>query len=232
MTSTQLQRRVETSTTFLFVPGSRPDRFDKAERSGTDVVVVDLEDAVAPKDKPHARAASAEWLDKHAAVVRCNGIDTEWHTADLGMLSTAGGLAGVILPKAETVDGVREVVSALHGVPVVALIESARGVLASPDIAAIPGVARLAFGSLDYLLDLGCVESSVDEQPLAFPRWTISVASAAAGLRGPIDGVYTDLADPTGLAASCQRSLATRLRWETLRPPRPGRDRPLGLHTF
>ena len=89
------------ANSLLFVPGSRPERFDKALEAGADIVIIDLEDAVSPADKDTARAALAAWLDPaHPVLVRINAAETQWFEADLGLLASAG-IAGVVLPKAE-----------------------------------------------------------------------------------------------------------------------------------
>src|SRR5690349_5765375 len=86
--------------TYLFVPGNRPERFDKALSAGADAVILDLEDAVPPGEKVDARAALASWLDPARSVlVRINGADSEWFADDLA-LCKAPGIAGIVLPKA------------------------------------------------------------------------------------------------------------------------------------
>lgn len=82
----------------LFVPGSRPDRFDKAMAAGADAVVVDLEDAVAAPDKSRAREALAAWVaPERAVIVRINGADTDWFRDDLALCARPG-VAAVMLP--------------------------------------------------------------------------------------------------------------------------------------
>ena len=90
-----------TDRSFLFVPGNRPERFDKACAAGADVTLVDLEDAVAPAEKAAARDALRAWLDPSKnAYLRINGADTDWFQEDLALLSLPG-VRGVMLPKAE-----------------------------------------------------------------------------------------------------------------------------------
>ncbi|MEO8009080.1 MAG: aldolase/citrate lyase family protein, partial [Betaproteobacteria bacterium] len=89
---------------YLFVPGDRPDRFDKACAAGADWVIVDLEDAVPPEKKNEARTAIGNWLSSQRRVVlRINADTTEWFRDDLG-LARGAGVAGIILPKAERFD--------------------------------------------------------------------------------------------------------------------------------
>src|SRR5436190_14893438 len=87
--------------TLLFVPGDRPERFQKAAASGAHEIILDLEDAVAPAAKDAARRSAAQWLaDGGKAIVRINGADTPWYEADIAMLKLHAN-AIVMLPKAE-----------------------------------------------------------------------------------------------------------------------------------
>ncbi|MGW4522231.1 HpcH/HpaI aldolase/citrate lyase family protein [Amycolatopsis sp. NPDC004378] len=180
-----------TATTYLFVPGDRPDRFGKAAASGADVVLLDLEDAVAPADKDAARAAVAAWLADHDAMVRINAPGTPWFDADAALVTARG--VPVVVPKAETpgvLAGFREVV---------ALVETAKGVERAGEVAAVASVTRLAFGSIDLAVELGVDPD--DPEPFAYARSRLVVSSAAAGLAPPIDGVTTDLRDDRRLEA-------------------------------
>ncbi|WP_262705562.1 MULTISPECIES: HpcH/HpaI aldolase/citrate lyase family protein [Streptomyces] len=193
--------------TLLFVPGDRPERFAKAAASEADGVLVDLEDAVAPGAKTVAREAAIRWLSTHDGFLRINAADTPWHAGDLAALTAARRLRGVVLPKSSTADGVAEVLRRLpDGMPVLALVESALGVREAAAIAQVPGVARLLFGSIDLALDMDVVPSEPDEPELLWARSALVVASRAAGLPAPLDGVYTHLDDEAGLAAISQRS--------------------------
>lgn len=185
-----------TDRSFLFVPGNRPERFDKACAAGADVTIVDLEDAVAPPDKAAARAAIRAWLDASKSVyLRINGADTDWFQDDLALLALPG-VRGAVLPKAEHSAAVREILAAAPGLPVVALIESALGLRNLEPIAAA-GIARFAFGSIDFQLDLG-ITGERDE--LLFARSPLVLVSRLAGLPPPIDGVTVALDDPAQLA--------------------------------
>lgn len=177
---------------WLFVPGDRPERFAKAAASGADEVIVDLEDAVAADDKSVARDAVASWLrGGGAAWVRANATETAWHTADIEALRGIAGLRGVVLPKSETPDEVAAVHERL-GVPVVALVESALGVGNATAICGAPGLTRLAFGSVDFALDIDAVET---RESLAVARSLLVLASRVAGLGAPIDGVTQSIDD-------------------------------------
>lgn len=188
-----------TARSWLFVPGDRPERFEKAVASGADQVILDLEDAVAEAARPQARAEVATWLGEGSAWVRVNGSDTPAHQIDLDAVAGRPGLRGVVLAKAEdpsAVRALREHLPADRGI--VALIESARG-LSRIDALAAAGVDRLAFGSVDFALDIG---ADHDERALLFARSSLVVAGRTAGLPGPIDGVSTAVRDAEATAAS------------------------------
>jgi citrate lyase beta subunit len=196
----------EQARSLLFVPGNRPDRFAKAAASGADVVLCDLEDAVSPDGKSDARAAVADWVAEHPAVVRINAADTPWYDDDLAALAEARSLLGVVLPKAD-VSAVRATVPRLPtGVGLLALVETARGVRDADALAEIPGVRRLLFGHLDFGLDAGITPTGDDEPELAYARSRLVIASRAAGLAAPVDGVCTDLDDPDRITDSARRA--------------------------
>lgn len=188
---------------WLFVPGDRPDRYGKAAGSGAGAVILDLEDAVAPVDKAAAREAVARYVASRPAYVRVNAAGTAFHDGDLTALAGAGALLGVMLPKAGGPDDVDGTARRLPGVPVVALVETARGVEDATRIAAHPAVARLAFGSVDFRLDIG---ADGDGEEMLYARSRLVVASRVAGIAAPLDGVTTDLDDPARTAADAVRA--------------------------
>ncbi|WP_304308565.1 CoA ester lyase [Pseudacidovorax intermedius] len=189
---------------YLFVPGDRPERFAKAWDSNADAVILDLEDAVAPQDKDAARAAVAAWLSAERPVwVRINACDTAAFEADLQLIGRPG-LAGLMVPKAEALPPALLAAATAADCPVLALVETARGIALAQEIARTPGVARLAFGSIDFQADLG-IES--EEGLLPF-RSMLVLASRLAGLPPPVDGVCTALDDATVLDADSRRSRA------------------------
>ena len=177
--------------TYLFVPGNRPERFAKALASGADRVILDLEDAVAPADKAAARRAVAEWIHSQSTLVdrllvRINDDASPSYADDLALLA-ASPLRCVMLPKCESPAQVAVVLAQLpSGSQVLPLIETARGLQAVQAIAQAPGVARLAFGSLDFMLDL---DVPADSLMLAMAAAQIALASRAAGLPAPVAGV-------------------------------------------
>ncbi len=199
---------------YLFVPGHRAERFDKAVASGADAVVLDLEDAVTPDDKSLARSAVARYLATADAalrtrlVVRINDESTPWFEDDLAMLATASA-HGVMLPKAEALATVARVRAACPVIDVLALIESARGVLNAEALAAAEGVVRLVFGTLDFALDLDLVDDpSFGPLGLDAAASRLAWASRAAELPPPVAGVTPDIDDATRLRADFARARA------------------------
>jgi citrate lyase subunit beta/citryl-CoA lyase len=188
-------------TTYLFVPANRPDRYAKAFAAGADAVIVDLEDAVSPDDKAVARRALGDWCNAHRdraakVIVRINDETTRWFEEDLA-LASAAGISGVMLPKAELASQIGRVKAALApGSVIIPIIETARGLLNVDAITVSAGVQRLAFGTLDYAVDL---DLSGDERGLVYPACRMALASRAAGLAAPVAGVTADLADDAAL---------------------------------
>lgn len=187
----------------LFVPGSRPERFDKALAAGASAVIIDLEDAVAPPDKDAARAALRAWLQPHhAVIVRINSADTAWFADDLALCGVPG-VAGVMVPKAESAASLATV-SAAGARALLPLVESAAGLASLDELARVAGVWRLAFGSIDLQVDLGLRDATEDEL-LPF-RLQLVLASRRAGIGAPVDGVSTAIDDEDRLRIDVQRA--------------------------
>jgi len=188
----------------LFVPADRPERFSKAAACGADGVVLDLEDAVAPHAKSAARDAALGFLADQAAealwLLRINHFNTGAGLADLLALRNARCLpAAVVLSKVESAADVDVAVAHLHGggsaAPIVALIESSRGLEAAARIAAHPAVHALALGGADLAADLG---AEMAWEPLLFARSRIVQAAAASRIPA-WDVPFLDLHDGAGL---------------------------------
>jgi citrate lyase subunit beta/citryl-CoA lyase len=181
----------------LFCPADRPDRYEKA-LAVADVVVLDLEDAVAPANKLHARRALAEHpIDPARVVVRVNASGSHEHRADLDVLrNTAYGT--VMLAKTES----RAQVEALEGWGVVALCETPRGVLEAPLIAGATNAVALMWGAEDLVAALGGRSSRRSDRSFRdfalHARSAILIAAKAEG-RQAIDAVFADFDDPEGL---------------------------------
>lgn len=201
---------------FLFVPASRPDRFGKALDSGADCVILDLEDAVAVDQKVMAREQLVAGLNEFTreqlarTLVRINPAGTSWHESDLHAVSkwTARGMAGAVVPKAESASTLRSTGIALGPAAcLVALIESVAGLDRVAQISGTPQVVRLAFGHLDFQLDLG-MRCGTDERELDVVRFALTAASRRAMLPAPIDGVTVNTTDEERLRSDLQRSRA------------------------
>ncbi|MGP3957692.1 HpcH/HpaI aldolase/citrate lyase family protein [Nonomuraea sp. 3N208] len=209
--------------TWLYVPGDRPERFAKAVASGADVVIIDLEDAVASAHKDEARANAAAYLrSRRSGVpvhVRINDLASERGQADL---AAVGRLAAAVrVPKVESA-AVLDLVSrapASSGAPelaVYALLESAAGIVAARDIAAHPRVAGIALGEQDLAAEL----SITDETAMNHLRLQVVLAAAAAGLPPVPMSVYPHVKDEAGLVASCRAGRALGLFGRTAIHPR------------
>jgi citrate lyase subunit beta/citryl-CoA lyase len=190
---------------WLFVPGNRPGRFEKAASSGSDEVICDLEDAVDDANKETARRDVAEWLaGTGSAWVRVNAVGTPFHADDVASLAGLPGVRGFVVPKAEEPDallGIGDRLGRPHAV--VALIETAVGVHNAVAIARCGVIDRLAFGSIDYADDI-----RADESPdaLLVARSTLVLASRVADVPAPIDGVTTRFDDPAEVTADAVRA--------------------------
>lgn len=191
----------------LYVPGDRPDRFGKAIASGADIVILDLEDAVARNHKDDARRAVADFLSTAPPcpmAVRVNGADTPWHAADLEAMAGSAQPAAIRLPKCESPEQVTEASRRSGGREVQAVIESAIGVERLFDIARAAATASVGLGEADLRSAL----SISDPAGLGWIESRLVVAANAAGLPAPLMSVWTDLEDLTGLAASCRAGKA------------------------
>ncbi len=193
----------EVARSYLYVPGNRPDRFDKACAAGADAVIVDLEDAVPPAEKDSARAALVSWLSPARAVVaRVNAAGSEWFDRDLAACDAAG-VTGLILPKAEKIDEGVISLCRRRGLALLPLIETAVGMAQAEAVAATPCVQRLMFGTIDFQFELG-IDGDGDEL-LAF-RSRLVLASRLAGIQSPVDGPCTSWEDQALLMADSQRA--------------------------
>jgi citrate lyase subunit beta/citryl-CoA lyase len=210
-----MSKPLASARSFLFVPANRPERFAKALTSGADAVIIDLEDAVAPADKPAARGqltdgfAQLNPADRARLVVRLNALGTPFHDDDLSLLQqlAAQGLAGVMVPKAETVDGLRRVSDAIGpACGLLPLIESVAGLDAADALASAPQVLRLAFGNLDFQADLG-LTCGPDEAELVPVRLAVVLAARRALLPLPVDGVTPGTQDMEQLQRDAARAL-------------------------
>lgn len=189
----------------LFVPADRPDRFSKALSSGTDAVIIDLEDAVSPLAKINAREFLKNGLDSlinretTSIYVRINGTETPWFSEDLELVSKLE-IDGIVLPMTENSEEILQIKQTMgSNRSVIALVESAKGLASIRSFAAI--VEKIAFGSIDFCADLGCAH---ERTALLAARSEIILASRLAGLEAPIDGVTTSIHDKDLVTSDAQ----------------------------
>lgn len=202
----------------LFCPGDRPDRFGKA-LDRADAVILDLEDGVAPGERPAARAAVARSdLDPARTIVRVNRVGSPDHTADLATVRSTD-YSCVMLAKAVSADQILQVTEAT-GADVLALVETPLGVLRAGDIAAAPGCVGLMWGAEDLIAAMGGTSSRFPElcvgpgqTPGAYrdvarnARTAVALAASAFG-RWAIDAVHLDIHDDYGLLAEARDAVA------------------------
>jgi citrate lyase subunit beta/citryl-CoA lyase len=196
----------------LFVPGNRPDRFAKAALSGASAVIVDLEDAVAPADKPAARAALVSEIPTLRAAcesarcdlfVRINAHGTPWQEEDARTCAQLP-LDGVLLPKPVSAEQVERVWDWAGNTPLHLLMETLHAFHHIEELARAPGVARLMLGCADLMSELSIRD---DDAPLHYFRTQLVMHSVLAGLPAPIDGPCLDLYDQALLAQEIQRAI-------------------------
>jgi citrate lyase subunit beta/citryl-CoA lyase len=185
--------------TYLFAPGHNKKLLSRVFGAGADAVILDLEDAVPAEAKDHARALVADVITDRKALVRVNGPHTKEFVADVE--AVAPHAAAIRIPKCESPQDVERAARRAPGVPLVPAIETARGVLAAAEIAAVPGVAHLSLGGLDLLRDLYAGEGNL---PMLYVRSHLVVVSRAFGLPPPVDSVYPLIDDDEGLRAEAE----------------------------
>jgi citrate lyase subunit beta/citryl-CoA lyase len=205
----------------LFAPGNHPRRLEKVGTFGSDAIVLDLEDAVADAEKSAARelvrAALPTYDAETVVVVRVNGEETGRLEDDLRAV-VCGDLDCVMVPKVERPETLPRVDTLLAGlereqslpqgsIRILALIETARGLVRCEEIAAAapPRLLTLIFGLGDFSVDIG-VDITQTGDELLYGRSRVVVAARAAGLPSPLDGPYLDIPNLEGLDEDCRRS--------------------------
>lgn len=213
----------------LYMPGSNARALEKARTLPADVLILDLEDAVAPDAKEEARARVLDALagdgyGRREVLVRINGLETPWGLADLEAVARTGA-DGLLLPKAESADQVRgaadlmEEAGAAEAMALWCMIETPRGVLQAAEIAtAHHRLGGLVMGTSDLAKDLHCLHTP-DRLPFVASLGKVVLAARAYGLAA-LDGVHLDLDDADGFAAQCRQGLAFGFDGKTLIHPR------------
>ena len=195
----------------LFCPADRPERYGKAaDRS--DTVILDLEDAVAPAAKDAAREALVtSALDPEHTVVRVNAVGTPDFTLDCDAVRRTA-YRTVMLAKTESPDDVAAVRAALGDVDVIALCETARGVVNAVEIARAKGVSGLMWGAEDLVASLGGTSSRYPDgayRAVALQARSQVLLAAGAADRQAIDAVYVDILGHEGLSAEANDAVAS-----------------------
>ena len=217
-------RSHQSARSYLYVPGDRPDRLEKATNRGADALIVDLEDAVPVNRKAAARGILADWLSgrEHRRCQIWVRVNADSLAADLDAV-VRSGVDGIVLPKAEpplarTLDGLLADLERRRGLSrplaVIGLVETARGVLGAAELAAAPRVCRLGIGEVDLAAELR-MRPSPDRHELVGVRTQIVLASAAAGIGAPIAPTSTDFRDLAALRESTQALLRLGFRART-----------------
>lgn len=193
--------------TWLFVPATRIDRVKKAFTSGTDAVIVDLEDAVATTDKVQARKDLQVYYNSQAYQsiwVRINKAGSEEFFKDVVLCQKMPNLAGVLLAKAEQASDIENAHN-MTGLPVIALIETALGLYQIDSMAKSAGLLAFSYGFLDLCNDLQVHVGTAAADVIANQiRYQLLLTSKVHQLLAPIDTVYTDFNDGKGLGQRVQ----------------------------
>ena len=205
----------------LYLPANRESAIAKARTLASDAVILDLEDAVQPDAKADARAAAvaaarAGGWGRRELLLRVNGLATDWSADDFAAAKDAG-FDALVVPKVDSADEARAAVAAAAGLPVWAMIETPRGVLAAAEIAAVPGVTALVAGMADLAKDLRARPDAA-RTPLLYALSAIVLAARAAG-RLAFDGVFTSIHDLDGLEAEARHGLMLGFDGKTLIHP-------------
>ncbi|WP_353433173.1 CoA ester lyase [Polynucleobacter sp. MWH-UH23A] len=195
---------------FLFVPGTRPERFLKALDSGASGVILDLEDAVAEEDKETARnAIRSAWSQfsdeqKKRLVIRTNSPGSKFYAADL-ILAQELQVACILIPKSESLDQINGAALILPNTAIIPMIETALGLHHLNEIANSNQVLRLALGNLDLQADLGMM-CDAQETELQTARYQIVLASRLAQITPPVDGVTPSTDDLPRITDDAERA--------------------------
>lgn len=209
----------------LYMPAGNPRAIEKARGLACDVVILDMEDSVAPDAKPAARdlavAAVAEGgFGRRELVVRVNGLDTPWGEADLAAVA-AGAVRpdAVLAPKVSTPGDVAAYAGRLpEGVALWIMVETCASLFALDALAAAGGpLAALVIGSNDLVKEMRC-RVDAERRPL---QAALSLTVAAGRARGltVLDGVWNDIADLEGLERQCRQGVEFGFDGKTLIHP-------------
>ena len=197
----------------LFAPAVRPDLLRKMPRTGADAIVIDLEDATPPDAKDTGRAemrsAVADLAGQLPILVRVNDDTTPWHDEDLDSLPTEG-LAGIVVPKIETIAGLDSLAARLADqgldMPVIGGVETVLGVADARSLLAHDAISAGYFGAEDFIADLGGVRTASNDE-VAYARARIALAGRLAEV-SVIDQIVADFADDDRCRRECLEARA------------------------
>ena len=197
----------------LFAPAVRPDLLRKMPRTGADAIVIDLEDATPPDAKDTGRAemrsAVADLAGQLPILVRVNDDTTPWHDDDLDSLPTEG-LAGIVVPKIETIAGLDSLAERLTArgldVSVIGGVETALGVADARSLLAHDVISAGYFGAEDFIADLGGVRTTSNDE-VAYARAQIALAGRLADVT-VIDQIVADFTDDDRCRRECLEARA------------------------
>ena len=218
----------------LFAPAVRPDLLRKMPRTGADAIVIDLEDATPPEAKDtgrvEMRSAVADLAGQLPILVRVNDDTTPWHDDDLDSLPTEG-LAGIVVPKIETIAGLDSLAERLTDrgldMSVIGGVETALGVADARPLLAHDVISAAYFGAEDFIADLGGVRTASNDE-VAYARAQIALAGRLADVT-VIDQIVADFTDDDRCRRECLRGTCDGLRRKALHSPIAGVDRQRGL---
>ena len=189
----------------LYIPAANQRAMEKARTLAADAIIFDLEDAVAPAEKPGARdllrSALAQDYGGRARIVRINGFDTEWGRDDAAAFAT--GADAVLVPKVSHPGDLDAVAAIVPDTPLWAMMETALGMLNAPAIAAHPRLAGMVMGTNDLAKELGS-RNRPDRLAMQAGLGLCLLAARAHG-RVIVDGVFNAFKDDEGLRAECEQ---------------------------
>lgn len=187
----------------LYIPAANQRAMEKARKLPVDAIIFDLEDAVAPAEKPHARELLARALladyGGRSRIVRINGLDTEWGEADARALGRHAD--GVLIPKVSYAASLDRAATLIPATPLWAMMETPDGMLNAATIAAHPRLAGMVMGTNDLTKELRA-RFRPDRMPMMAGLGLCLLAARARG-RVILDGVYNAYQDEAGLRAEC-----------------------------
>jgi (3S)-malyl-CoA thioesterase len=192
----------------LYIPASKLRALEKARHLAADAIIFDLEDAVLPDEKDHAREILVQELSvadfgPKVRIVRINALDTPWGAADVAAFASHPGADAILIPKVAGRADLDAVAARVPDKPLWAMMETARGVLHAAEIAAYPRLQGMVMGTNDLAREVGC-RFRADRLPLLAGLGACLLAARAEG-RVIVDGVFNAFKDDAGLRAECEQ---------------------------